>query len=133
MSTIFAIWRGPTSPAATFHQVTGGPDVSPRYRDVIVPQGLDDEMRVVFRAGGHPWGIASLWRQRGQRQFSVDETELAASLSVPLGEILRTHSRRSGPTSESQRPDRPEDSLVSVNEEDIRLARSALPVVASDL
>lgn len=111
-------------PAAALRQIATDPEDSPRFREFLAPQGIDDELRVVFRAGGHPWAIASLWRRRGQGPFTDEEIRLAASLSRPLGETLRSHSRHTGDRSTSHSPERPgflvfdrSASLVSVNEE----------------
>lgn len=82
------------SPAASLHISTEDrPDRSACYRYFMQPQGLGDELRVVLRAGHRPWGLVSLFRERGSRPFSVADTELVAALSTPLGRAVRAHSQ----------------------------------------
>ncbi len=60
---------------ATLDAVTGGDRAaSPRYRDIMGPIGLGDELRVVFRTGQTTWGYACLHRGEG---ISFDEREVA--------------------------------------------------------
>lgn len=60
---------------ATLDAVTRGDrSASPRYRDIMGPIGLGDELRVVFRTGQTTWGYACLHRGEG---LSFDEREVA--------------------------------------------------------
>lgn len=112
-----------TVPAAALRGVDGGPERSARYRSILRPLGLDDELRAVLRVGDSPWGVVSLWRHDGRPPFSDQETRLVAGLSAPLGEALRVRARPSGADGGLTRPDRPglllfdrDGALVSVNE-----------------
>lgn len=76
-------------PVATLDAATGGErSASPRYRDIMNPIGLGDELRVVFRTGRTTWGYACLHRAEGT---SFDDREVAFTESVAphVGEGLR--------------------------------------------
>jgi DNA-binding CsgD family transcriptional regulator len=78
------------SPAAALSVALGAAlDQSPRFRDVLVPSGYGDELRVVLRAGGSSWGALVLFRTTEQPAFSKDEVALVARVSEPAAEALR--------------------------------------------
>jgi DNA-binding CsgD family transcriptional regulator len=83
------------------------PGRSACYRSFMQPLGLGDELRVVLRADHRPWGLVSLFRERGSRPFSPADTELVSLLSTPLGRAVRAHSQSGtvGPT--NAEPDGP--------------------------
>jgi DNA-binding CsgD family transcriptional regulator len=77
-------------PVATLWQATGAnPARSARYRRILRPNGMEDELRAALRIGKSSWGMITLARGRGQGPFSQAEIDLVASLSVPLAEALR--------------------------------------------
>jgi DNA-binding CsgD family transcriptional regulator len=80
------------------------PGRSARYREFLRPNGFDDELRAVARAGGSPWASISLYRGQGRPAFDAREIELVANLSRPLAEAMREHAR---PT--TARPRRADD------------------------
>ena len=91
-------------PAAGLRAVTGDlPARSARYRRLLQPQGVHDELRGVVRAGGRPWAVLSLFRTSG-RAFGRDEVDLVASLSRPLATRLRRLARPSRPESPADAP-----------------------------
>ncbi|WP_028923206.1 helix-turn-helix domain-containing protein [Pseudonocardia acaciae] len=63
-----------------------------RYRRLLRGQGVHDELRGVARAGGRPWAVVSLFRDRGA-PFGRDEVDLLAALSAPLATRLRRLAR----------------------------------------
>jgi DNA-binding CsgD family transcriptional regulator len=78
------------SGAATLHGATGGdPARSARHRDVLVPLGLDRELRVVIRDRGIPWGVVNLFRVGGSPDFSAEEAGFVASLGRTLADGIR--------------------------------------------
>ena len=62
---------------------------SARYREIMAPLGLGDELRVAFRAGGACWGFLCVHREDGPHGFRAQEAQLIARLSTHVGEGLR--------------------------------------------
>ena len=82
--------RGP-EPVRSLYTATGGaPAESPRYRDIMAPIGLGDELRAALRIGGHCWGVLCLHRERSPKGFSEEEAAFLRSLVPHLAEGLRT-------------------------------------------
>ncbi|TQL75247.1 regulatory LuxR family protein [Stackebrandtia endophytica] len=81
-------------PAAGLRETVGGlPTRSSLYRDFMRPRGLEDELRVVLRVDGAPWGQISLFRERGRRAFDSADTDVLGRMSAPLARRLRGFSR----------------------------------------
>jgi DNA-binding CsgD family transcriptional regulator len=66
------------------------PDTSPRYRDLLAPNGIDAELRAALVAGRSPWGGLILVRHAGRPDFTGEEADFLARLSRPLARGLRT-------------------------------------------
>ena len=82
------------SPAGALRVATDDrPARSTRYREVLGPNGVGDELRAVLRADGEPWASIGLYREAGSPAFSAEEAELVATLSTPLGHAVRAHAR----------------------------------------
>lgn len=64
-------------------------EASARYRDIMAPLGLGDELRAAFRAGGACWGFLCVHRGDGPHGFTPQEARLIARLSTHVGEGLR--------------------------------------------
>lgn len=62
---------------------------SHRYRDVMAPIGLGDEVRVVLRSRGRCWGVLCLHREDGESGFADDEVEYLGRAGALLGDGLR--------------------------------------------
>ncbi|WP_034520740.1 helix-turn-helix domain-containing protein [Actinomadura rifamycini] len=78
-------------PAAGLRAATGDlPARSVQFRKLLARQGVGDELRAVLRVGGRPWGVASLFREKGRAPFTPAEVSLVAGLSAPLATRLRT-------------------------------------------
>jgi DNA-binding CsgD family transcriptional regulator len=74
----------------TLYQATGScPGRSARHRDILSPQGYDDELRAVFRAGSLTWGVVSLYRERGRALFGPRDTEVIRQVSSAIAVALR--------------------------------------------
>jgi DNA-binding CsgD family transcriptional regulator len=96
------------SPAASLRISTGDRrGRSACYRSFMQPLGLGDELRVVLRADHRPWGLVSLFRERGSRPFSPADTELVSRLSTPLGRAVRAHAQSGSARPTSVEPDGP--------------------------
>jgi DNA-binding CsgD family transcriptional regulator len=62
---------------------------SPRYRDVMAPIGLGDEVRVALRSRGRCWGVLCLHREDGNTGFDQDEVGFLSTAGAILGDGLR--------------------------------------------
>ena len=71
------------------HATGGDRTASPRYREIMAPLGLGDELRAAFLSGGECWGFLCLHRQDGSLGFTEDEARLIARLVPHVGEGLR--------------------------------------------
>ena len=72
----------------TLAGVTGGdPTRSPRFRDVLAPRGVSDELRLVFSDGSTPWGALVLLR--GGDRFTREEAAEVEAIGPPFAGLLR--------------------------------------------
>jgi DNA-binding CsgD family transcriptional regulator len=79
-----------TQGVASLDQTTHGDRwSSPRYRDVMAPMGLGDEVRVALRSRGRSWGVLCLHREDGERGFDQEELKFLGTAGAILGEGLR--------------------------------------------
>ena len=69
-------------------ETNGRRDHSPRYRDILEPLALGDELRVALVEGGRCWGFLCLHRARG-RGFAVGEVGFLRRASRYLALGLR--------------------------------------------
>ena len=82
------------TPAAGLRLATGDrPRSSARYRELLRPNGIADELRAALRADGGPWGYVMLFRQAGRPAFNAFEVDLVAGLAAPLAAAVRDHGR----------------------------------------
>ncbi|MBL0421873.1 helix-turn-helix transcriptional regulator [Ramlibacter sp. AW1] len=76
---------------AGLREVTGGmPGRSRRYREVLEPMHIADELTAAFVAGADFWGCARLYRSAQWPAFDPVEVAFVASLAGPLAEGFRT-------------------------------------------
>jgi DNA-binding CsgD family transcriptional regulator len=80
----------------------GGPERSPRYREMLGPLGLGHEMRTVFVDGGSLWGTLDLSREAGRPDFQPREVALLKRLAPHLGAALKTATLRSQASTDKQ-------------------------------
>lgn len=71
------------------HATGANRPASPRYREIMAPIGLGDELRAAFRSGGECWGFLCLHREDGALGFSEAEARLIGRLAPHVGEGLR--------------------------------------------
>lgn len=90
-------------PAASLHTATGGePERSERYRQLGVPAGMTDELRVACTTAGHCWGTVTLLRLAPASPFSDEDVAAAAALAPAVAESVRVTLLRHA----AQEPDR---------------------------
>lgn len=76
---------------ATLSQATrGDPATSARWREVLVPSGIEHEMRAVFRERGRSWGALILMRGGDVADFSAAD----AALMSRVAPVVATGFRR---------------------------------------
>jgi DNA-binding CsgD family transcriptional regulator len=62
-------------------------DESPRYRDIMRPVGLGDELRAALVVGGHCWGYLCLHREDGG--FTTAEADVVRRVAPHIAHALR--------------------------------------------
>jgi DNA-binding CsgD family transcriptional regulator len=71
-------------------RATGGDRAtSARYRDLMAPIGLGDEVRLALLSRGRCWGVMCLHREDGAAGFTADEIDVLRTVAPLLGEGLR--------------------------------------------
>src|SRR5215217_2421472 len=63
---------------------------SPRYREILAPMDLGDELRAALVVGSKCWGFMCLHRERASPNFTPAEAAFLAKLTPHLAEGLRT-------------------------------------------
>jgi DNA-binding CsgD family transcriptional regulator len=63
---------------------------SQRYREILAPLALGDELRAVLITGGTCWGFVCLHRDQSSLHFTLTEAAYLARLTPHLAEGLRT-------------------------------------------
>jgi DNA-binding CsgD family transcriptional regulator len=71
------------------HVTRGDRTTSIRYREVLRPLGLGDELRVALMAGGRCWGVLCLHREDAALGFGESEIALLRRLAPQLAQGLR--------------------------------------------
>ncbi|MDP8907690.1 MAG: helix-turn-helix transcriptional regulator [Chloroflexota bacterium] len=86
----FAVLARAPRPAGVLTQATAGqPESSPRFREILRPNGFADELRFTLLDGDECWGWVALYRREGSGRFDDAEATLAAAASQLLAEGLR--------------------------------------------
>jgi DNA-binding CsgD family transcriptional regulator len=76
-------------PVGTLDQATGGHrESSPRFREIMEPMRLGDELRVALRTGHATWGFLCLHRE-GRTGFSARDIAVLGKVAPHAGEALR--------------------------------------------
>jgi DNA-binding CsgD family transcriptional regulator len=76
-------------PVATLDAATRGQRAtSPRFREIMAPMRLGDELRVALRTGHNTWGFLCLHRE-GKTGFSPRDVSILAKIAPHAGEALR--------------------------------------------
>lgn len=94
--------------AATLRDATGGdPERSARYRDLLSPFGIGEELRGAFVADGSTWGAVILIRRAGEPEFDEGEVELLAGASRLFARAVRRGLVTEACASTAERSDAP--------------------------
>ena len=79
------------TPVMNLVQATQGElERSQRYREILAPLALGDEMRAALITGGSCWGFMCLHREQSSPHFTLTEAAYLARLTPHLAEGLRT-------------------------------------------
>ena len=73
------------------------PARSIRYREFMVPQGFEDELRAVLRAGDSIWGFIDFYRESASQPFAAEDVALVKSVTSIIASSLRKHVRATNP------------------------------------
>jgi GAF domain len=86
----FAALAESADPVSSLDRATRGDwDASPRYREIMNPLGLGDELRAALIARKRCWGVMCLHREDASHGFDVGEVDLIRRISPHVGEGLR--------------------------------------------
>ncbi len=86
----FAALATSSTHVASLDSVTSGDRfASPRYREIMRPLGLGDELRVALLTGSQCWGYLCLHRTDQSSGFTESELTLVATAAPHLGHALR--------------------------------------------
>ena len=72
------------------HATRGDRKASARYREVLSPLGLGDEVRMALVSGGWCWGVLCLHRTKSSRGFDDAELDALNRLAPYVAQGLRT-------------------------------------------
>ncbi|MDQ4068886.1 MAG: LuxR C-terminal-related transcriptional regulator [Actinomycetota bacterium] len=102
------------NPVSTLVEATAGtPERSPRYRELLTPFGIDQELVAALRVDSQCWAAIALYREPGRTPFDASDLRFVAALAP----YLATGARRGllvAEANEAQGPDSP--GLVVVDE-----------------
>jgi DNA-binding CsgD family transcriptional regulator len=90
-SVKFASLTRGRSPVDSLGVATKGDlDLSPRYREILAPMDLGDELRAALVVGSKCWGFVCLHRERSSPNFTPAEAAILAKLTPHLATGIRT-------------------------------------------
>lgn len=125
--------RGPGATALRLG-LDGRASRSVRYRECLVPQGYDDELRAVFRSGSAAWGALALYREPAHGHFDADDVEVIQGISGIVADAIRVHVRQAVPWTAPAAPGvvviGRDGSIVSANNEALAWLRLLWPMTA---
>jgi len=86
----FAVLAEAPDPVGSLDHSTGGHRAdSPRYREIMAPLGLGDELRAALIAGRRCWGVLCLHLEDADAGFSDQDLAMVRHLAPHLAEGLR--------------------------------------------
>src|SRR5207248_4421754 len=103
----FAWMARNTIPVGDLVQATEGElERSQRYREILTPHALGDELRAVLITGGACWGFMCMHREQSSPHFTLAEAAYLARLTPHFAEGLRK-ALLLGSITEAMLPDEP--------------------------
>jgi DNA-binding CsgD family transcriptional regulator len=75
--------------AGSLHAMVDEVAANRRYREILAPAGIDDELFAVFSADGQPWGSVRAYRPRGAERFTPPDLDRFTAIAQPVAEGLR--------------------------------------------
>jgi DNA-binding CsgD family transcriptional regulator len=86
----FAVLAQAADPVASLDRATRGDrSASARYREIMAPLGLGDELRAALVTGHHCWGVLCLHREDSPSGFTGEELALVRRVAPHLAAGLR--------------------------------------------
>lgn len=67
----------------------GDLELSPRWRELMRPRGIQHELRMTFTDSGNAWGVGGMYRGAARPDFDADEVSLIRALSPLIAEGMR--------------------------------------------
>jgi DNA-binding CsgD family transcriptional regulator len=104
VNTFAALAAAPTHVASLDAATRGDRWSSGRYRDIMRPAGLGDELRVALTTGGDCWGYLCLHRTDHQLGFTSGEAAAVARLGPHIAHALRQTLLLHGPAPATDDP-----------------------------
>lgn len=89
--------RAPDPVSAMRRRLGTGVLRSPRYREMMQPNGYDDELRGALRVGSSTWGFFGLYRSKGRPAFDEDDVAVMRAVSAPIATAMRGFVRADNP------------------------------------
>lgn len=97
---------------------------SARWRELLAPAGIGDELRAALVADGRWWGSVSLYRERRSPRFTAEDAEAVGGLIGPSAAVART-AWTAGPDRAGVVPDAPGTLLVTADGQTVTATPSA--------
>lgn len=102
----FAVLAQAADPVASLDRATRGDrSASARYREIMAPLGLGDELRAALVTGHHCWGVLCLHRQDSPSGFTGEELALVRRIAPHLAAGLRKAVTAAPASGATPRPD----------------------------
>jgi DNA-binding NarL/FixJ family response regulator len=81
--------RSPLPVGVLSEATRGHPEQSPRFRDLLAPRGIGDELRASFVSQGQCWGYLGLYRDRGRPDFDDDDASFLLDIDAQIADGMR--------------------------------------------
>jgi DNA-binding CsgD family transcriptional regulator len=93
VNTFAALARRRTTVGILSEATRGRPERSARYRDLLAPSGIPNEMRAAFVARGRAWGAVHMARTGDQPDFTARDAVVLARVTTIIADGIRASLR----------------------------------------